>query len=99
MRRSGNNHVAFAGHRSDFRWEQGEPVLDANARVIGVATSSLKTGQNLNFTITSEYVAKLMQAIGEVRELAKVAPPADRPVQTARAEGFFQRLGRLLHLR
>jgi S1-C subfamily serine protease len=76
----------------------GGPVLDANARVIGVATSSLKTGQNLNFAITVEYVAKLMQAIGEVRALAKVAP-AERPVQTARAEGFFQRLGRLLHLR
>jgi S1-C subfamily serine protease len=76
----------------------GGPVLDTNARVIGVATSSLKTGQNLNFAITVEYVAKLMQAIGAVRELAKVAP-AERPVQTARAEGFFQRLGRLLHLR
>lgn len=76
----------------------GGPVLDGNARVIGVATSSLRTGQNLNFAITTEYVAKLMQTIGEVRELAKVAP-ADRPVQKAKAEGFFQRLGRLLHLR
>jgi S1-C subfamily serine protease len=74
-------------------------VLDANARVIGVATSSLKSGQNLNFAITAEYVTKLMQTISEVRALAKVAPPPDRPVQTARAEGFFQRLGRLLHLR
>jgi S1-C subfamily serine protease len=97
-----------SGKRADVRLLQitapisggssGGPVLDANARVIGVATSSLKTGQNLNFAITVEYVAKLMQAIGEVRELAKVAP-AERPVQTARAEGFFQRLGRLLHLR
>jgi len=77
----------------------GGPVLDANARVIGIATSSLKNGQNLNFAITAEYVAKLMQTIGEVRELAKVAPADRRPVQTARAEGFFQRLGRLLHFR
>jgi S1-C subfamily serine protease len=78
----------------------GGPVLDANARVIGVATSSLKTGQNLNFAITSEYVEKLMETIGEARALAKIAPaPAERPVRTARAEGFFQRLGRLLHLR
>ncbi|HSD10534.1 MAG TPA: serine protease [Candidatus Binatia bacterium] len=77
----------------------GGPVLDANGRVIGVATSSLKTGQNLNFAITAEYVEKLMQATGEVRQLAKVAPPPDRPIQTARAEGFFQRLGRVLHLR
>ena len=76
----------------------GGPVLDSNARVIGVATSSLRTGQNLNFAITTEYVAKLMQTIGEVRQLAKVAP-AERPVQKAKAEGFFQRLGRLLHLR
>ena len=76
----------------------GGPVLDAGARVIGVATSSLKSGQNLNFAITADYVAKLVQGIGPVQELAKVAP-ADRPLQTARAEGFFQRLGRMFRLR
>lgn len=93
MRRSGKNHVAFADHRPDFRWEQRRAGARRERTCHRVATSSLKTGQNLNFAITAEYVAKLMQGIGEVRELAKVAPPADRPVQAARAEGFFQRLG------
>jgi len=74
----------------------GGPVLDGHARVVAVATSSLRSGQNLNFAIPSDYVAALLHKRGEIRELAKVAPaPAERPVQTARAGGFFQHLGRL----
>jgi S1-C subfamily serine protease len=77
----------------------GGPVLDTNGRVIGVVASSLKTGQNLNFAIMADHVERLMRAIGEVREIARVAPPSDRPVSTAKADGLFQRWARLLHLR
>ena len=78
----------------------GGPVLDGHARVVGVATSSLRSGQNLNFAITVDYIAQLLGARGEVLELAKVTrPPPSRPIQTARAGGFLQYLGRWLRWR
>lgn len=82
----------------------GGPVLDSSAQVIGVATSSLKSGQNLNFAITTEYVARLIDHIGPAQELARFTRPERpvqpaKPVQTTKAEGFFQRLARMLHLR
>ena len=78
----------------------GGPVLDGHARVVGVATSSLRSGQNLNFAITGDYIAQLLGARGEVLELAKVTrPPPSRPIQTARAGGFLQHLGRWLRWR
>ncbi|HUE40266.1 MAG TPA: serine protease [Candidatus Binatia bacterium] len=76
----------------------GGPVLDGRARVVGVATSSLRSGQNLNFAITGDYIADLLRARGDVQELAKVTrPAAERPIQTARAGGFLQHLGRWFH--
>jgi S1-C subfamily serine protease len=74
----------------------GGPVLDAHARVVGVATSSLRSGQNLNFAITADYVAALLRSRGELQELAKITrPAAERPVQTARfGFGLLQRVGR-----
>jgi S1-C subfamily serine protease len=78
----------------------GGPVLDGHARVVGVATSSLRSGQNLNFAITGDYIEQLLSTRGEVQELAKVTrPPPSRPIQTARAEGFLQHLGRWFHWR
>jgi S1-C subfamily serine protease len=78
----------------------GGPVLDGQARVVAVATSSLRSGQNLNFAIPSDYVVELLRKRGEIREIAKVAPaPPERPVQTARVGGFFQHLGRIFRLR
>jgi S1-C subfamily serine protease len=44
----------------------GGPVLDTQARVIGVATSSLKGGQNLNFAITGDHVGTLLRAKREL---------------------------------
>ena len=78
----------------------GGPVLDGQARVIGVATSSLPSGQNLNFAIPSDYVTSLLRSRGELRELAKAAPPGpERPLQTAHAGGLFQHLSRLFRWR
>ena len=78
----------------------GGPVLDGRAQVVGVAASSLRTGQNLNFAISGDYLSPMVQNLGDLQELAKVAgPPREKPVRTARAEGFFRRLGRWLHLR
>jgi S1-C subfamily serine protease len=81
----------------------GGPVLDGRAEVVGVAASSLRSGQNLNFAINGDYLAPMLQNLGDVQELAKVAgpPPREKPVQTARAGagGFFRHLARWLHLR
>ena len=76
----------------------GGPVLDAQARVVGVASSSLKNGQNLNFAISGDYVEHLLQTQGSLQELAKVARP--KPVQVARATSpsLFNRLRRLFRL-
>jgi S1-C subfamily serine protease len=78
----------------------GGPVLDGQARVVGVATSSLRSGQNLNFAIPSDYVTALLRSQGEIREIAKVAPATpERPLQTARAGGLLQHLSRWLRWR
>jgi S1-C subfamily serine protease len=78
----------------------GGPVLDGRAQVVGVAASSLRSGQNLNFAISADYLSPMVENLGNLRELAKVTRPArEKPVQTARAGGFFRYLGRLLHLR
>jgi len=76
----------------------GGPVLDGEARVVGVATSSLKDGQNLNFAITADQVRTLVAAKGPSQELAKVSRP--KTVQVARAgpTSFFQRLRRMLRI-
>jgi len=39
----------------------GSPVMDANGEVIGVATSTYKEGQNLNFVMPSEKLRPLMR--------------------------------------
>ena len=40
----------------------GSPVLDKRGKVLGVATSSMKEGQNLNFAIPFMYVRKCLAA-------------------------------------
>ena len=86
----------------------GGPVLDGAARVVGVATSSLKEGQNLNFAITADHLTPLLKAKGPPQELAKVTRP--KPAEVARSSpaagggsnvtgevtSFFRRLRRML---
>ena len=80
----------------------GGPVLDRAAHVVGVATSSLREGQNLNFAITADHLRTLMAAKGPLQELATVTRPP-KPVQVARATpqqpSFFGRLRRMFGLR
>jgi len=76
----------------------GGPVLDGEARVVGVATSSLKDGQNLNFAITAEHVTALLAAKGPSQELAKVSRPKNAEVARAGPTSFFRRLRRMLRL-
>jgi hypothetical protein len=52
----------------------GGPVVNDQARVIGVAAATLKEGQNLNFAIPSYYLKAL---------LAQIKPAAPLPVKTA----------------
>ena len=80
----------------------GGPVLDGEARVVGVATSSLRDGQNLNFAITADHLAKLLAAKGAPQELAKVTrPPKPPPAVVARGAApgptyYFRRFKRFL---
>jgi len=61
----------------------GGPVIDATGRVVGVTTSQLREGQNLNFAVSVRYVRDLLNA-ADGREAV--------PVQEAGA----RRLGSLL---
>lgn len=47
----------------------GGPVLTAQGTVLGVATSSIVAGQNLNFAVPSSEVAKLLNSPGKPRKL------------------------------
>lgn len=47
----------------------GGPVLDQQGQVVGVAVATFKGGQNLNFAVPGNYLAKLMGAMTVVRAL------------------------------
>lgn len=75
----------------------GGPVLDRDAHVVGVASSSLRAGQNLNFAITGEYVHALLASRGAVQQIAKVTrpKPAPEPGRGLERVSIFRRLARL----
>jgi S1-C subfamily serine protease len=78
----------------------GGPVLDRDAHVVGVATSSLREGQNLNFAITADHVQSLIASKGAPQELTTITRP--KRVQVARAvpqPTFFGRLRRMFGFR
>jgi S1-C subfamily serine protease len=75
----------------------GGPVLDGEARVVGVASSSLRGGQNLNFAVAAEYVSALLRSRGEVQEFAKITRPKapESPRAFDRVPPVLRRLARL----
>jgi S1-C subfamily serine protease len=78
----------------------GGPVLDREAHVVGVATSSLREGQNLNFAITADHLQSLVASKRPPQELTKITRP--KRVEVARAAPqptFFARLRRMLGFR
>ncbi len=54
----------------------GGPVLDSEARVIGVAVATFKGGQNLNFAIPVSSLRKLINDAGPTKPFSKVLKPA-----------------------
>jgi len=52
----------------------GGPVVNRNGEVIGVAVSSITSGQNLNFAVPSSLLATLMAGNKSVSKLAGAAP-------------------------
>ena len=56
----------------------GGPVLNVAGEVMGVAVSTLKDGQNLNFAIPSVYLTRLLSNIGNVKPLFAAPSQARR---------------------
>jgi S1-C subfamily serine protease len=79
----------------------GGPLLDREARVVGIVSSSMRDGQNLNFAILSSHLRGLLDQDGELEELALAAQP-ERPQagQSRRGSGrgpdWLSRITRLL---
>jgi len=48
----------------------GGPVLDVQGSVVGVAVATMKSGQNLNFAVPSQYLRNLLQKFGKPIPLA-----------------------------
>jgi hypothetical protein len=60
----------------------GGPVLDSEGRVIGVAVSTLRTGQNLNFAVPYIAVAGLVTNTGQMRPLSEFRPKRAERIST-----------------
>jgi len=63
----------------------GGPVVNRRGEVIGVAVSSLKDGQNLNFVVPSSYLALLLANSKEVVSLSNVAHAGKDSVKSVSA--------------
>jgi hypothetical protein len=50
----------------------GGPVVDDRGEVIGVAVGAIVDGQNLNFAVPSDYVARLVASSGALRSLSSI---------------------------
>ena len=50
----------------------GGPLLDDKGNVVGVTTSGLKVGQNLNFVVPASYIKKLLNNANKPQKIAAV---------------------------
>src|SRR5205814_3847452 len=71
----------------------GGPVLDQTGTVVGVSVMSIVTGQNLNFAIPSEYVARLQSRKTEVRPFKAISETQTRDTLFGRIGGQPPRSG------
>ena len=62
----------------------GGPVLNSTGEVIGVSFATFRDGQNLNFSIPSNYLKELLTQLG-------TAKPLSRGQQSTSAETYFLR--------
>lgn len=53
----------------------GGPVLNTAGQVVGVATSSIVGGQNLNFAVPSRFVARMPRSLTDVEVVGALANP------------------------
>ena len=61
----------------------GGPVVNTSGEVVGVATATIREGQNLNFAVPSVYIAQLMAKRGRTMSLTELARQAgDRNAAT-----------------
>jgi len=54
----------------------GGPVLDASGHVVGIAVASYRGGQNLNFAIPSNHLARLLSQPRSSLALSTIKPPS-----------------------
>lgn len=58
----------------------GGPVFDASGKLVGIAVSKLKFGQNVNFAIKPIYLQALLESVGaEARCQSEFSPIGDSP--------------------
>lgn len=58
----------------------GGPIFDGSGKLVGIAVSKLKFGQNVNFAIKPIYLQALLESVGaEARCQAEFAPIGDSP--------------------
>lgn len=81
----------------------GGPLLGVDGTVVGVTTSQMVGGQNLNFAVSAERVRRLMSNRGETKSLAEVGGDIRMDdihkldsARTAIATGDYREAGRLL---
>lgn len=88
--RSGDGYRYFQISAPISHGSSGGPIFNNKAEVIGIAVSSIESGQNLNFAVPIDY-AKGMLASNQPRSLASVyepEPEAEKSSNTGSTSGL-----------